>query len=825
MKRAKILGKENCRKLFGILLSCCMVVGFFSPTASIVYAGDPYDAPGRFAICIVDSENDEEDWIGINTEGIEDSEGEDLNGSLLEVPYWLNDPEHPGKLIPGTESNYNLKYAEDSGALYLKGLNLVINGSEGANAIYTNLDLHIIVEEDSEIVCEGESAIMGEKAVTFSGDGNLTITVTGDEDKATLLAGDNVTNDLNGTITLSSAGNAEGVWWINDPCEILGSGEWAGTPLTYDDGDDDGEDWVSRENYTDNELHMGYAGCYLTENEYQEAGIYFDGTREAMEAMDPLFWVHGSTIQEVIDKLSGTKAVRVYDTEGKVSNLTVDDLKTDYIRICVSTSNYAADHVEEQYITSTRDFKGILIQGGYDKQMTNHDRRDDGYYVEDIVRDITEVREAINELAGYYGLPLQMNISNVQYVSVYEGDIYVAIPRDTTDADHPYSFDIDFEQYITNVGEIQEAIWGEHGYYSDHELPAEGEPDLEWQILGDDTVMQVLLPFKTMHINSDCDFKIAGIWKENIEAPSNPEGINIYFGFLPDTDHSISFLVDNQDGETWHEEEYRKEDLTNPLRDVLTLSLGDWIGTTNIKVLMYQHVTSGMVDGNYKETVTMENIPDAKLLRNAELTDEQLDVLENEGSVDIDLSVNQIDTRAAEAQGAIADITKELEQNNYVCENPVYLDLSMSASIRNSQGESLNFQGGESSLALKELNNPVELTVTIPEQIRTSGSNRSYGIVRRHIGTDGSVQTEMLQAKYNAATNSLTFETDRFSTYAIVYKDVTNTGSTSDATTEVSTQTSGSTPSTGDSAPIGILVLVLCLACGGFSAMRWKKSV
>lgn len=818
MKRAKMSGKENCRKLFGILLSCCMVVGFFPSTASMVYAEDPYDAPGEFAIGIVDSENDEEDWIGINTEGIEDSEGESLNGSLLEVPYWLNDPEHPGKLIHGTESNYNLKYAEDSGALYLKGLNLIVNGSEGANAIFTNLDLHIIVEADSSIVCNGEPAIMGDKTITFSGNGNLMITSTADEgvDCAALLAGGNVTNDLNGTITLSSAGNAEGVWWMDEPCEILGSGEWAGTPLSYEE-----ENWITRESYTDNELHMGYAGCYLTENEYQESRVFFDGEQKDMEDMNPLFWVHGSTMQEVIDKLSGTKAVRIYDTEGRVSNLTVDDLKTDYIRICVSTSNYAADHVEEQYITSTRDFKGILIQGGYDKQMTNHDRRDDGYYVEDIVRDITEVREAINELATSYGLPLQMNISNVQYVSVYEGDIYVAIPRDTTDADHPYSFDIDFDQYITNVGEIQEAIWGEDGYYSDHEQPAEGVPDLEWQILGEDTELQVLLPFKTMHINSDCDFKIAGIWEEKIEAPSNPEGINIYFGFLPDTDHSISFLVDSEDGESWHDEEYRKEDLKNPLRDVITLSLGDWIATTNIKVLMYQHVTSGMVTGNYKETVTMENIPDAKLLRNAELTDDQLDVLENKGSVDIDLSVNQIDTQAAGAQEAIADITKELEENNYVCENPVYLDLNMSASIRNSQGESLSFQGGESSLALKELNNPVELTVTVPEQIRTSGGNREYRVVRRHVGTDGSVQTEMIQAKYNAATNSLTFETDRFSTYAIVYKDVANnTGSTSDTT-----QASGSTPSTGDSAPVGMLILVLCLACGGFAVMRRKKTV
>ncbi|MCM1496737.1 MAG: hypothetical protein NC089_13200 [Bacteroides sp.] len=824
------LGRGSCRRLFSILLSGLLVAGFFPETVSTVYAESPYDDPGKFCICLTEAnaETGSEDWLGIDTSSITDPDsvsGEDYDGDFLNVPYWKNDPAHAGKLIPGTEEDYNLKYAEDTGALYLKGLNLVVNGSEGANVIYTNLDLNIIMEADSEIVCNGEVAIVGEKTVTFSGDGNLTITTTvpddADEDKkdrAALIAGGNVTNNLNGTITLNSAGDAEGLWWLNDPCEILGTGAWDGTPLVRED-DGDGE-WVTRQNYTDNERHMGYSGCYITEDEYQAGEIFWDGTPEWAEAMGPLFWVHGSTIQEVIDKLSGTVPVTFYDADGRVSNLTVPDVKRDCIRICVSTSNYAADHAEEQYITSTRDFEKIYIQGGYDKQMTNHDREEDGYYVEDTVRDITGVRDVLMELGDNYGLPLQMDISDVQYVSVYRGDFYVATRRDTTDAEHPYSFDIDFDKYITNEGEIIDAIWKEDGYYSDHDEPAEGEPDLVAQILGEDTEIHVMLPFKTLHINSDCDFKIAGMWENEIEAPSNPEGINIYFGFLPDTNHSISFIVDNEDGDGWHDETYRKEDLRNPLRDVITFSPGASINQTNIKVLMYQHVTSGTVTGNYGEPVTMENIPDAKLLRDAELTDEQLDILENKGSVDIDLSVNQINVQTAGAQTAIADIQKELSENNYVCEAPVYLDLSMSASIRNSQNEALSFQDGDSSIALTELNQPVALTVTIPERIRTTG--REYEIVRRHIGSDGSVQTEMIPVEYNAAANSLTFETDRFSTYAIVYKDVAGTGSTS---ADASTQASGSTPSTGDSAPIGMMVLLFCLAGGGFAVMKRKKSM
>ena len=790
------------------------------------WAGDPlmpedsdeniYDAPGKFCIVIYDdSENDSNDWTGIDTEGIQDPDsGDELIGNLLDQPYWKNDPDHDGKLIYGTADDYNLKY--DSGTLYLNGLNLKVNGSETANAIYTNVDLNIVVEADSAIECSDECAIVGEKTVTFSGNANLTITSTGSEDKAALIAGENVTNQLNGTITLNSAGNAEGLWWLNDPCEVLGSGNWAGTPLTWEDSDDD---WVERDNYTDNELHVGYAGCYLTEKEYKDAEICWGGSPEDMEGYAPLLWVHGSTIQEVIDKLSGTKPITVYDNEGRISDRTVADLRTDYIRICVSVSNYAVqpEHVEEQYITSTRGFKGIFIQGGYDKQMTNHPRRDDGYYVEDVVREVTdEVRDTINMLATSYGLDLNgIALNNVAYISEYDGGIYVANERNSIDADHPYQFDIDFDSYITSVGEIETAIWGEHGYYSDHDTPPDGEPDLYTKILGEDNELHVNLPFKTIHINSDCDFKIAGMWNENLAAPSNPEGINIYFGFLPDTNHSISFVVDNEDGDGWHEVSYTKNDLRNPLRDILIFSPGATIDRTDIKVLMYQHVTSGTITGNYKETVTMENIPDAKLLRNAELTEAQLDVLENAGSVDINLSVNQLNTQSKEVQAAVTDITKELERNNYICENPVYLDLSMSALIRNSKDESLSFQNGVNSLPLTELSEPVELTVTVPEQIRTSGSNREYEVVRRHIATDGSIQTEILQTKYDSKTNSLTFVTDQFSTYAIVYKDT--------AMSDGNTKTEGSTPVTGDSAPIGMQILLLCLACGCFVGMKWKN--
>lgn len=820
MKKRFGISSPLRKRIYGMVLSCLLLFGMLPGTALTVYAESPYDDAGKYNITLYDgSENGDDSWFGIEVEGITDSAtGDELNGNFEDQPYWKNDENHAGKLVYGAEDDYNLKY--EDGTLYFNGLNLVVNGSGDISALYTNLDLNIVIEADSTIICSDACAVVTEKAVTFSGNGNLTIETTGSDDMAALIAGGNVTNDVAGTITLTSAGGAEGLWWHGDtPYEISGNGNWAGSPLPTTDDEDD---WVERANYTDGELHMGYAACYLTPGEYENADICWGGTPEEMEGYKPLFWAHGSTIQEVIDKLNGTEPVTIYDDEGNVSNLTLADLRTDYIRICVSVSNYEAEHAAEQYITSTGDFKGIFVQGGYDKQMTNHPK-DGNYLVEDEVYELTEDgKDIIRELRDNYGLDMNgVDIDGVSYISLYNGELYVAYERGSIDAEHPYRFDLG--EYITTEEELGQAIWD--GYYSDHDL---AEPNIYEQILGEDLCLHVNLPFKTLHINSDCDFKLAGMYDENLATPTNPEGINIYFGFLPDTNHTLSFVVDDEDGDGWHEETYTKASLQNDsLRGVLTFLPATSIDGSVVKILMYQHVTSGVVDGNYKEAVAMDEqtIPDAKLLKNVEITDEQLDALENEGAVDIDLSVNQMDTKAAENQTAITDIETELANNNYACENPFYLDFSMSASIRDTQGEYLNFQDGRNNIPLTELTEPVELTVTVPEQLRTSDSTREYTVVRRHVNANGTVQTEMLPAKYDSRTDSLTFETDQFSTYAIVYRDTNaSTGSTSDAgSTQSSTQTVKNTPATGDHTPVGRMVLLVCLACGSLVVLGSRK--
>ena len=77
-----------------------------------------------------------------------------------------------------------------------------------------------------------------------------------------------------------------------------------------------------------------------------------------------------------------------------------------------------------------------------------------------------------------------------------------------------------------------------------------------------------------------------------------------------------------------------------------------------------------------------------------------------------------------------------------------------------------NKDTNEEIATISELSNKISITIVLPKELCKveKGYNRAYYIVREH---DGKI--EMLEAKLDG--QSLTFETDKFSTYAVVYKD------------------------------------------------------
>ena len=85
---------------------------------------------------------------------------------------------------------------------------------------------------------------------------------------------------------------------------------------------------------------------------------------------------------------------------------------------------------------------------------------------------------------------------------------------------------------------------------------------------------------------------------------------------------------------------------------------------------------------------------------------------------------------------------------------------------------------------------------------------RTYKIVRVHEAADGSLVTDVIEGVFNPEDNSFTFQTDKFSTYALAYAD----------------SKSGS-PATGDTAMVGLYVTMALLTAAAGIVVLKKKAV
>lgn len=62
----------------------------------------------------------------------------------------------------------------------------------------------------------------------------------------------------------------------------------------------------------------------------------------------------------------------------------------------------------------------------------------------------------------------------------------------------------------------------------------------------------------------------------------------------------------------------------------------------------------------------------------------------------------------------------------------------------------------------------ITIAMQLPESLRPKNNvDREFKILREHDG-----KTDLIETKYDKETNELTFETDRFSTYALIYRDI-----------------------------------------------------
>ena len=143
----------------------------------------------------------------------------------------------------------------------------------------------------------------------------------------------------------------------------------------------------------------------------------------------------------------------------------------------------------------------------------------------------------------------------------------------------------------------------------------------------------------------------------------------------------------------------------------------------------------------------------AMLVNSGDITADELVQIANGASVDIVLTVKEANV-SAEIKTAMAQAAKDYTIGQY-------LDISLFKYMTVNG----NRQPGA---ALHTTKNALPISVAVPDALINTNSavNRTYCIVRNHEGT-----ITVLDAAFDAAGKTLTFKTDRFSVYAIAYKD------------------------------------------------------
>ena len=143
----------------------------------------------------------------------------------------------------------------------------------------------------------------------------------------------------------------------------------------------------------------------------------------------------------------------------------------------------------------------------------------------------------------------------------------------------------------------------------------------------------------------------------------------------------------------------------------------------------------------------------AMLVNSGDITADELVQIANGASVDIVLTVKEANV-SDEVKTAMAQAAKGYTIGQY-------LDISLFKymTVNGSQ---------QAGVPLHTTKDALTISVVVPDALINTNSavNRTYCIVRNHEGT-----ITVLDAAFDAASKTLTFKSDRFSIYAIAYKD------------------------------------------------------
>ena len=127
--------------------------------------------------------------------------------------------------------------------------------------------------------------------------------------------------------------------------------------------------------------------------------------------------------------------------------------------------------------------------------------------------------------------------------------------------------------------------------------------------------------------------------------------------------------------------------------------------------------------------------------------------------------------------------------------------------------ESLTDEDDYDFIAIEETPKPIGMSFTLPEKLTNvpDGVTREYKVVRVH-----NEKVEVIPSTYDAKTKKINFASDKFSYFAITYKD-------SASTADASVSKAVTSARTGDAVPVLLIVVVMITALFGIGVIVARR--
>lgn len=564
-----------------------------------------------------------------------------------------------------------------------------------------------------------------------------------------------------------------------------------------DQGQEEAPNGLWRYEGEDGEDYIGYSGRYITEEAYLKGTIWFeDATPESI-----CYWVHGKTIQEVVDKLLELEDqnVTVWDSvEEKETEVTIHNSGFIYLNMSYRDSRYKAAVEAEQYVYAPASVKGVMLDtasNSYSVTLTSpdgsvhQDKENDNKPIYDTVYEFPLTKAAQSSMKQY---DLAGNESKVEYDStgndgiqylhgivlqdwyLSEEDGYGNKLKKLLELQNDANKNLGEDQQSSAKRIIQKTIydastdsWRQTGTYyliSDNDINPDN--DEEHHVEQYAVFQKEQHRWPSLHVNASTQVRVLGLWTNDA---------HLYIGFYDGVDSVSTYIGKDDEG-----------------RDIASFSPKD-IGKTkkvtySCRSVEYDpslkrngdektnednHVTVHIVkaesntkindtysEGGKSASIDVEKEAISDLVP---MTNDEKEALIDGASLDLELKVSGVENSAdADVVKAQQDIKSVLGSNK----KADFFNAFLNYTLKKSDGTAV-----ADNKMITEAEEEMVLSFPLKEALQ---GKKNYVVYRYHDG-----KAEKLNAWIDKTTGNLCFETDRFSVYAIAVDDETSGGSSS----------------------------------------------